>query len=357
LIARAESLVPVLERTYRRANVLPRILVDGQDARGLVDLRVIDGAGRAVFASPDTVPGPQESEGELLPRDGLSLRLRSSMTPTFVAGLGPEHGAGPNGTLVVGLVLVNVLMVAVGLWQLGRERELARLRSDFVAGVSHELRTPLAQIRMFTDTLLLDRIRNPAEGRRALEIIAQETRRLSQLVENVLYFHRHQRAPEAPPREPLDLSRLVSEVAESFRPLAASRRIRISVDAPAGQVIVVANGDAIRQVLLNLLDNAAKFGPAGEAITVSLETANGFASVAVEDRGDGVPLTDRRRIFDHFERGRTGGAGGAGIGLAVVQEIVAAHQGEVSVDDSAAGGARFVVSLPMADDETSEHAG
>jgi signal transduction histidine kinase len=354
LIAGTEALVPVLERTYRRANVLPRVLSGGQDTRSLVDLRIVDASGRSVFVSPGTVPGPQETNSELLPGQGVKLRLRSSMTPAFVATLGPEHGAGPNGTLVVGLVLVNVLMVAVGLWQLARERELARLRADFVAGVSHELRTPLAQIRMFTDTLLLDRIRNPVEGRRALEIIAQETRRLSQLVENVLYFHRHQRAPEAPPREPVDLTRLVMEVAEGFKPLAASRRIGIGVRTPVGQVIVEANADAVRQVLLNLLDNAVKFGPADDTVAVSLETTNGAARIAVEDSGDGVPLADRRRIFDQFERGRTGGAGGAGIGLSVVQQIVQAHHGEVSVEDGAAGGARFVVVLPMLDDEAAD---
>jgi signal transduction histidine kinase len=354
LIAETAALVPVLERTYRRANVLPQVLADGQDTRSLVDLRIVDAAGRSLFASPGTVPGPQKSESELLPGQGANLRLLASMTPAFVASLGPEHGAGPNGTLVVGLVIVNVLMVAVGLWQLARERELARLRADFVAGVSHELRTPLAQIRLFTDTLLLDRIRNPGEGRRALEIIAQETRRLSQLVENVLYFHRHQRAPEAPPREPVDLTRLVMEVAEGFKPLAASRRIGISVRTPVGAVMVEANADAVRQVLLNLLDNAVKFGPADATIAVSLETPNDMARIAVEDSGEGVPLADRRRIFDQFERGRTGGAGGAGIGLSVVQQIVHAHEGEVSVEDSAGGGARFVVLLPLSDFEDAD---
>ena len=186
------------------------------------------------------------------------------MTPAFVATLGPEHGAGPNATLVIGLVIVNALMVTVGLWQLRRERELAKLRDDFVAGVSHELRTPLAQIRMFTDTLLLDRIRNPAEGRRAIEIIGQETRRLSQLVENVLYFHRHRRAPAAAPGAPMDLSTFVLEVTEGFKPLAASKRVRLAVNIPAREVIAIASADGLRQVLLNLLDNAVKFGPADD---------------------------------------------------------------------------------------------
>jgi signal transduction histidine kinase len=355
LVARVASLGPLLERSYRHTTLLPPIVAGGRDSHELVDLRVHDAGGDAIFASTATARGPQEIEAGLLQDDAMGLRVIASMTPEFVSTLGPEHGGGPNGTLIIGLVIVNALMVTIGLWQLARERELARLRSDFVAGVSHELRTPLAQIRMFTDTLLLDRIRTPAEGRRALEIIAQETRRLGQLVENVLYFHRHQRAPQAPPSEPLDLSTLVMEVADGFKPLAASRRIGIAVRTPVGEVIVDANADGLRQVLLNLLDNAVKFGPSDDTIDVALSVEAGAARIAVEDRGAGVPLADRRRIFEQFERGRSAGhAGGAGIGLAVVQQIVRAHRGTVAVEEAAAGGARFVVSLPLVDDEPRE---
>ena len=195
LVTQVASFGALLGNTYKRATLLPAVLVSDRNTRGLIDLQVVDEAGRSVFASADTTPGPQVVSTDVFPDEPIGLHVRASMTPAFVATLGPEHGAGPNATLVIGLVIVNALMVTVGLWQLRRERELAKLRDDFVAGVSHELRTPLAQIRMFTDTLLLDRIRNPAEGRRAIEIIGQETRRLSQLVENVLYFHRHRRAP------------------------------------------------------------------------------------------------------------------------------------------------------------------
>ena len=355
MVASVSSLKPLLQQSYRRATLLPPIVAGGRNAHELVDLRVTDHEGKVMFASAGTTRGPQEIEASLLPDDAAPFRVFASMTPAFVAGLGPEHGGGPNAALIIGLVIVNALMVTIGLWQLARERELAKLRTDFVAGVSHELRTPLAQIRMFTDTLLLDRIRNPAEGRRALEIIAQETRRLGQLVENVLYFHRHQRAPEAPPCEPLDLSALVIEVADGFKPLAASRRVGVAVRTPVGEVIVDANADGLRQVLLNLLDNAVKFGPADDTIEVSLTVEAGAARITVEDRGAGVPLADRRRIFEQFERGRSAGhAGGAGIGLAVVQQIVRAHRGTVAVEEAAAGGARFVVSLPLADDESRE---
>jgi signal transduction histidine kinase len=356
LVTRAESFAGLLGHTYRRAALLPAVLVGDRNTRGLVDLQVEDSQGRNIFASAETTPGPQVMTTEVFPDDSIGLRVRASMTPKFVATLGPEHGAGPNNVLVIGLVIVNALMVTVGLWQLRRERELAKLREDFVAGVSHELRTPLAQIRMFTDTLLLDRIRNPAEGRRAIEIIGQETRRLSQLVENVLYFHRHRRAPLATPGAPMDLSTFVLEVTEGFKPLAASKRVRLAVNIPAREVIAIASADGLRQVMLNLLDNAVKFGPPDDVVIVSLETSGGTARLMVEDRGAGVPVSARRRIFEPFERGEARGSGGAGIGLAVVRKIVTEHGGTVTVEDPAPGGARFVVSLPLAHDEPHESA-
>ena len=270
------------------------------------------------------------------------------MTPAFVSTLGPEHGAGPSLAVVMGLVSVNLLMVGVGVWQLGRERELSRLREDFVAGVSHELRTPLAQIRMFTETLLLDRIRTPAERRRALEIIGQETGRLSQLVENVLYFHRHRRAPVSPPCAVMDLGALVLEVTEQFKPLAASRRVDVVARVPAHEVLVVAGSDELRQVLLNLLDNAVKFGPAGQTVTVSLDTTATTTRIVVDDHGPGVATAERRRIFEPYERGMSRASAGAGIGLAIVKQIVTAHGGTISVDDAPGGGARFIIQLRSA---------
>ena len=368
LVAPLSGLAATLQRTYERTQLLPH--VTGPDDWRKIDVLITGPGDRVLFQSPRTQRGPQPYQSDLFTDESMPLRVHTSMTAEFIAGLGPEHGGGPNLSLIVGLAVVNALMVAIGLWQLRRERELARLRNDFVAGVSHELRTPLAQIRMFTDTLLLDRIRNPTEGRRAVEIIARETRRLSQLVENVLYFHRHQRAPETPPLEPIDLAALVSEVVDSFRPLAASRRIGLAIRMPVDELIVQANEDALRQVLLNLLDNAVKFGPADEPVTVALERVDGHpttqsprrggpggaARLSVEDRGQGVAASDRDRIFQPFERGGTPGAGGAGIGLAVVHRIVQEHHGRVWVEDRPGGGARFVVVLPLSKEHAAESA-
>jgi signal transduction histidine kinase len=351
MVIAPQAFARVLTNTHARAAILPPALVAGRDARSLVDLRVRDRAGHTIFASPGTEPGTPAVDTDLLTRGETGMRVSASMTPVFVAGLGPEHGAGLSQRLVISLVLINALLVGVGVWQLARERELARVRADFVTGVSHELRTPLAQIRMFAETLLLDRIRSPYEGRRALEIIGQETRRLGQLVENILYFHRHQRAPLPPDAQVVDLVPLVRQVVEGFKPLAASRRATVDYQTRVAALLVHANPDGMSQVLLNLLDNAVKFGPPGQTVRVALDISEDQAQLVVEDHGPGIPAADRRRIFKAFERGRaTHGAGGAGIGLAVVSQIVGAHGGAVAIEPAATGGARFIISLPVAKD-------
>jgi signal transduction histidine kinase len=170
-------------------------------------------------------------------------------------------------------------------------------------------------------------------------------------VENVVYFHRHQRMPVAPPADVVDLVPLVRDVVEGFAPLAASRRAEIEFRAVAARALVHASADGLRQVVLNLLDNAVKFGPPGEIVRVSIDKTNDGVRIVVENRGPGIAASDQRRIFKPFQRGRaTRGAGGAGIGLAVVSQIVASHGGRVEVDPSADTGARLIVTLPQAPD-------
>src|SRR5262249_55964658 len=119
----------------------------------------------------------------------LSVALRPSAAERLIIG-----GLPPNRVpLLVGLLVLTTGLVIVALVQLRRERELVRLRADFISGVSHELRTPVSQIRMFGETLLLDRVRSPEERRRSLSIIVQESQRLTRLIDNVLQFSRSDR--------------------------------------------------------------------------------------------------------------------------------------------------------------------
>jgi signal transduction histidine kinase len=201
---------------------------------------------------------------------------------------------------------------------------------------------------MFAETLLLERVRGPEERRRALEIVDREARRLTQLVENVMLFSRAERGVVelAPARQPL--APLVREVLEQLAPVAQGAGVRVSA-ALDGAAVAEVDADALRQVLLNLLDNAVKYGPRGQEVRVQLAAAGGVVRLAVEDEGPGVPADERRRVFARYqrlERDRRSAVAGMGIGLAVVEELVTRLAGRAWVEDGARGGARFVVELP-----------
>jgi signal transduction histidine kinase len=243
---------------------------------------------------------------------------------------------------------MTAVLIGTALVQLRREYELARLRSDFISGVSHELRTPLAQIRMFSETLVLGRVRTEEEERRSLAIIDQEARRLTHLVENLLHFSRSERQVTRIAPEPTSIAPLVQEVIEGFAPLAAARGVTLQAAVTEGLVAPVDPG-AMRQMLLNLLDNAVKYGPQGQTVTVGATRENGTARVWVDDCGPGVPSVDREHVWDRFwrlERDRGSVVAGSGIGLAVVRELAGLHHGRTWVEDAETGGSRFVVELP-----------
>jgi signal transduction histidine kinase len=213
---------------------------------------------------------------------------------------------------------------------------------------------------MFTETLLLGRVRSDAEARKSLEIVDREARRLGRLVENILLFARGQRGsvPLACSRQPL--APIVCAVIDELAPMAAARDVTVHTHLDEAAVAEVDAG-AIHQMLINLLDNAIKYGPRGQQVKVTLRVENGHCRLAVDDQGPGIPARDRKRIWQSYrrlERDRRAAIAGTGIGLAVVRDLVARHGGTVGVTAVPAqsvpaqfgsrGGARFEISLPAA---------
>ena len=254
--------------------------------------------------------------------------------------------------LALASIALALTLVGVGVMQLRREDELQRLRTDFIASVSHELRTPLAQLRMFAETLLLGRVRSEAERTRSLEIIDQEARRLSHLVENILQFSRAERRAIALSRSVQPLAPLLRETVEVFQPLARARQVQLTT-ALAEDAVADVDPAALRQIVLNLLDNAVKYGPAGQVLHLALRRAGDAVLLSVEDEGPGIPAADRLRIwkaFQRLERDVNSAVAGSGIGLAVVCELVLGHGGRAWVETPESGkGARFVIELPAGD--------
>lgn len=352
VVADAALVTDVLARIVKEASLLPPSLAG--DSRDLLSIRVSTTDGREVFAS-STIWSPYTSETTLEHQFG-DLRVHASLTASaadrlIIGGL-PRTRV----PLLIGLLAMTAALIGVALVQLRRERELGRLRADFISGVSHELRTPLAQIRMFGETLLLNRVRSSDERRRSLEIIVQESQRLTQLIENVLQFARVDRgaAVVTPTVERLDV--LLNDIVDGFEPLAKSKRTSITrrID---DDIVAPVDAGALRQIVLNLLDNALKYGPAGQTVVVTCRCEGDTAVIGIEDQGPGVSDDEASRIWDPFYRiaheGRA--AGGTGIGLAIVKRLVDMHAGRVRVERGAEG-ARFVVELLGARRERPEDA-
>lgn len=345
-LARSGTLREVLGDAWHDHEVLPEALLDGMEPESVLGVRVR--AGDEVLFETEDFSGPWHGGADFGEMTELfsGLEVETVLAPAAADAL--LLGGAPRSRLplLTALLAVAVILGTVAAWQFLQQRRLVRMRADTVARISHELRTPLAQIRLFADTLRLGRSRGEADRDRALAVIDRETRRLDHLVHNVLRFGARERETETLNRRELDLGRFIEEVADEFRPLAehAGARLETRVeDHPR----VSADPEALRRVLLNLLDNAAKHSPDGGTVLLGAETGeDGRVCIRVDDEGPGVADQARERIWEMYDRPAGNGAPGSGIGLAVVRHYVAAHGGEARVETAPGGGARFVVELP-----------
>jgi signal transduction histidine kinase len=256
-------------------------------------------------------------------------------------------------SLVVALLfsLAFLLQNRVRAVQARRTTELTQLRADFVSSVSHELRTPLAQIRMFAELLRKGSMRTPQDADRALRIIEKEASRLTILVDNILNYTRLRKRAERASSIPTHVTGAVRQTIESFAPLSAERGVQIEAEIEPDLWATV-DSLGLRQVLLNFLENAVKYGPRDQTVTVGAKALDGIVRVWVDDQGPGVPPSERDAVWRAFYRRKesiAAGATGAGIGLAVVRELVLQSGGSVQVTDAPNGGARFLADLPRAE--------
>ncbi len=332
-------LAQVRERLF--AEVARSHQPSGSDPSGALSVRITSPSGEVLYAT--TPPPGGGFRGAARMTGSLAAAVEVSLPPE-AAGLLVDGGlpSRPGAWIGATFAVVALLLVGTGLtaW---RALELGRLRSEFASSITHELRTPLTQIQLFAETLLLDRARGPEARRGALEAIVRETRRLVQMLENVLAVSRVGRPSERLYFREERIDQLVDEVMTSFGPLLRQRGITPVVVA-AGPLPFPADAEALRRILINLVDNAIRHAPGGRAIHVHAAVGGEGLSLRVEDEGAGIPDTELARLWQPFERGAT--TGGSGLGLAVVRRLVDLHGGEVRVDRGAAGGARFTVTLP-----------
>ena len=344
-VTNTASLRPAVLRSFRRAPVLPAVLAGGALTNDKLSVEMKTAGGTAVLESGvpfDATFGIIEPiRSGAFSGGSIRISVPAGYAPRLIIGGVPESDVLPS-ALGIGC---SILLLFVGIQLLRRESALFRLRTDFVASVSHELRTPLTQIRMFAETLLLDRVRNSDDRRRSLEIIDRESIRLAHLVENVLCFSRGERGGIRLEPEEIELGAVANSAIEAFIPLARAKGVRIAFTTVPGAV-ALCDPDAIRQVLLNLLDNAVKYGPDSQEVKVIVEASP--PQIIVEDQGPGIPPADQQRIWRRFvrlERDQKRHHGGSGIGLAVVRELIEIQGGRVRVEMRGSGGSRFIVEL------------
>ncbi|HSC86688.1 MAG TPA: HAMP domain-containing sensor histidine kinase [Polyangiaceae bacterium] len=319
---------------------------EGQQAR----LNVVDEKGRIVF-------GPPLSRGGLTLGRPFATTLYKWRVNVSVSGAEELAAAVERRRILeVGLVGLSSLVVVFGLLVIvvaaDRERKLAALKSEFVANVSHELKTPLALVRMFSELLYTGR-GDPEKQRKYLEIVVSESERLSALIDNVLDFARLERGKTSYEFREVDLADSVSRAFELCRGRAERQGVEPLLDLGEGPHPAHVDERAIEIATVNLIDNALKYAPGSRTVRVSLERDAREYRIAVSDQGPGIPVDERRRIFDRFVRGRSRPSGterGSGIGLSLVEQIAQTHGGRAWVEDASKEsppGSRFVFTVRL----------
>ena len=343
---------PTFSLIHTRNALLPPSLLREMSPDSILSIAVSTIDGSEIYRSPGQFAEAHSAADTLEPNFGrlvMHVGLRPELASQLIVGGLPRSRL----PLLAGVFVLTAGLLGVAWRQLHRQQELARLRTEFVSGVSHELRTPLAQIRWFAELLHMGKLRSDDERARSAGIIDQEARRLTYLVENVLNFSRAEKGTNRITPASLDLDTEMRDAVEMFTPLARSRRMSVRLAASTG-LTVTADRDALRQILLNLLDNAAKYGPPGQTITVgggaAPATTGSRVHFWVEDQGPGIPPADRDRVWEPYvrlNRSAESATGGSGIGLAVVRELVTLHGGAAWIEAAGpSGGARVVVEMP-----------
>ncbi|MGR3759425.1 sensor histidine kinase [Roseobacteraceae bacterium NS-SX3] len=331
---------------------LPAVLVDqterfiAANAEGLTLLgqKIAGRHFATILRQPSVASAIEACLRDRAPRTARHLSSDGAQDTTFEVTLRYVPGIG---AVQAGAVLITFSDIT--------DREQAsQMRRDFVSNVSHELRTPLTALMGFIETLRGPARDDAAARERFLAIMEGEAGRMNRLVGDLLSLNRVENEERIRPKEQVDLSAHIASTLKSLEPLAESAGVRLSLDAPEQPITVTGDPDQLRQVFINLIENAIKYG--GDEVTVVLsETGRDpavrapAARVQVIDNGPGIDPVHLPRLTERFYRAdshRSREMGGTGLGLAIVKHIVNRHRGRLRVESELAQGAAFTVILP-----------
>ena len=337
LTVSALSIDSVLTRTLERTVLLPAAITHGLPTDSLLQIDIDTPAGERVFSSAGVGPLSRYASNEAMRGTPTGLVVRATLTQRARSVVGEISARNlALGQPYVMLALVILLSIAT-VWQVRRQMELQRARADFIAGVSHELQAPVTIISAYTETLMMERVRDTAERHRFLAIVLREAERLGRLVDNVLRFAAAEKDPPSLTLGPVDLREVADQVCAEFEPVARARgtTVLFIADSPAP---TLGDRDALRQVVFNLLDNAVKYGGHAQTIVVTVSKTDDECVLTVDDQGPGIPAVHRERVFERFVRLASAldenPQTGSGIGLSIVRSLVLRHGGCVVLEDT-----------------------
>jgi two-component system, OmpR family, phosphate regulon sensor histidine kinase PhoR len=250
------------------------------------------------------------------------------------------------------IMSMTLIFASLGIIYIGgrRERQLRKLKEDFISNVSHELKTPLSLINMFSELLKSGRVKSEAIKEEYYSIIHNESDRMTHLIGNLLDFASLERGERAKNFETVNLAQLVGRELEAYRYQAQKEgfHVEAAVEGPVPDTF--ADPTAISMALLNLLDNSVKYSGDQKQIRVAVEHKNGYIEISVSDQGPGIPSEEQERIFEKFYRGTTAAGRkvrGSGIGLSIIRHVAEMHGGEVVLQSAMGAGSTFTLRIPV----------
>ncbi len=301
------------------------------------------------------LPVSGESRSSPVYLQALPEPLDAYQLGAFLPGIDPIGEATFRNTLIystlMGIFLALVIFgVVLTARFVHREMKLSQLQTDFVSNISHELRTPLTSIRMFIETLQMDRVRDEEELRECLTIIAEESERLTRMIERILGWARMEAGRRIYRMKTTPVEEIIDETMTAFRTQGIQSRVEIERHIDPDLPSVHVDSAAITEAILNLLNNALKYTGREKKIKIKAYRHKGMVAIEVIDNGIGIGAIDRKRIFDRFYRADallSRKTEGSGLGLTIVRHIVEAHGGRILVDSEVGEGSRFTILLPV----------
>lgn len=292
----------------------------------------------------------------LLRRAQLTLMLVTLVPTVLLTAVGIvllAAGAGGVLPVVSGVLVLAFATTAISGYILGsifvsRGASMARVQNDFLSLASHELRTPLTSIALFIESLRDERLTDEAEKRRCLDLLDQEVKRLSLLVERLMELSRLEAMLAPFDREEVEIQDVVDDALAQLSAAAVPEQVDVDVQVEDG-LRVVGDQLSLTHAVGNLLVNAWKYTSSeNRKIALSARSDDKLVVIEVDDNGPGVPRAEQKRVFNKFERGKKAidsGEAGTGLGLALVRAAIKAHKGQVELDSSPGRGSTFRIKL------------